>query len=86
MALTDRERKVLDIERDWWVSSPSKRVAIHERLGLSPAAYYGVLRRLTDSAEAFAYDPLVVHRLRRRLVRRRIARFESGPRLERRPR
>jgi len=86
MALTDRERKVLDIERDWWVSSPSKRVAIHERLGLSPAAYYGVLRRLTDSPEAFAYDPLVVHRLRRRLVRRRIARFESGPRFERRPR
>ena len=79
MALTDREHEVLDLERDWWVSSPSKRVAITERLGLSPGAYYGVLRRLTDSPEAFAYDPLVVHRLRRRLVRRRTARFESGP-------
>ena len=86
MALTDRERRVLDVERDWWVSSPSKAVAIQERLGLSPGAYYGVLRRLADSPEAFAYDPLVVHRLRRRRARRRTARYESGPEFERRPR
>jgi len=86
MALTDRDRNVLDVERDWWLSAPSKRQAIHERLGLSPGAYYGVLRRLADSPEAFAYDPLVVHRLRRRRVRRRRDRFESGPWLERRPR
>lgn len=86
MALTDRERKVLDLERDWWVSSTSKREAIHERLGLSPGVYYGVLRRLADSPEAFAYDPLVIHRLRRRRVLRRTARYESGPELERSPR
>ena len=86
MALTDREREVLDLERDWWVRSPSKRAAISERLGLSPGAYYGVLRRLADSPEAFAYDPLVVHRLRRERVRRRRDRYESGPELERRPR
>ena len=86
MTLTDRERDVLDVERDWWLSSPSKRQAIRERLGLSPGAYYGVLRRLADSPEAFAYDPLVVHRVKRRLVRRRRDRFEGGPRFERRPR
>ena len=63
MTLTDRERDVLDVERDWWLSAPSKRQAIRERLGLSPGAYYGVLRRLAYSKEAFAYDPLVVHRL-----------------------
>jgi hypothetical protein len=86
MTLTDRERKVLDVERDWWVTSPSKRHAIEERLGLSTGAYYGVLRRLADSAEAVAYDPLVIHRLRRRLSRKRRDRYETGPELERRPR
>ena len=86
MTLTDRERNVLDVERDWWLSSPSKRQAIQERLGLSPGAYYGVLRRLADSPEAFAYDPLVVHRVKSRLIHRRRDRFEGGPRLERRPR
>jgi hypothetical protein len=81
MTLTDRERDVLDLERDWWLSAPSKRQAIEERLGLSTGAYYGVLRRLVPSAEAFAYDPLVVHRLRRRLLRRRRDRYE-GPSFE----
>jgi hypothetical protein len=86
MALTERERKVLDLERDWWLASPSKRHAIHERLGLSTGAYYGVLRRLADSPEASAYDPLVIRRLRRRLVRSRRERYESTPKLEGRPR
>ena len=85
MTLTDRERNVLDVERDWWLSSPSKRQAIVERLGLTPGAYYGVLRRLAASQEAFEYDPLVVHRVRRRLVRSRRVRYE-GPTLERRRR
>jgi len=83
MTLTERERSVLDVERDSWLSSPSKRQAIHERLGLTPSAYYGVLRRLSASPEAFAYDPLVVHRVRSRLVRRRRERYE-GPTLQRR--
>jgi len=86
MSLTRRDRNVLDVERDWWLSSPSKRRAIKDRLGLSPSTYYGVLRRLTASPEAAAYDPLVIHRLRRRLSRRRRDRFESGPELERRRR
>ena len=86
MALTDLERGVLDVERDWWLSAPSKKRAIDERLGITPGAYYGVLRRLAASPEAFAYDPLVVGRLRRRLLRRRQDRFDRGAQLERRPR
>jgi hypothetical protein len=85
MTLTERERDVLDLERDWWLSSPSKRQAIRDRLGLTPATYYGMLRRLAVSPEAFAYDPLVVHRVRRRILRRRRVRYE-GPTLERRRR
>lgn len=76
---------MLDVERDWWLSATSKRQAIRERLGLSPAAYYGLLRRLAESPEAFDYDPLVVHRVKRRLLRRRRVRFE-GPTLEHRRR
>ncbi len=49
-----------------------------------PGAYYGLLRRLATSPEAFAYDPLVVHRLRRRIVRQRRDRYEGGPSFERR--
>jgi hypothetical protein len=82
MALSAREREVLDLERDWWRSAPTKRDAIQDRLGCSPAAYYAVLRRVVGSEEAFRYDPLVVQRVRRRRDRERRARVfgeTSGP-------
>ncbi|HKH89058.1 MAG TPA: DUF3263 domain-containing protein [Acidimicrobiales bacterium] len=74
MALSTREREILDLEREWWRTAPTKQVAIRDRLGCSPAAYYSVLRRLADSKDAFGYDPLVVQRVRRRLARERRAR------------
>jgi hypothetical protein len=86
MPLTDRERDVLNVEREWWKSSSTKRQAIKDRLGMSPGTYYGILRRLADSPEAFAYDPLVIGRVRRRLVDRRRTRYEGPRRLEHRPR
>jgi len=79
MALSTREREVLDLERDWWRSAPTKQVAIRERLGCSPAAYYAALRRLVASEEAFRYDPLVVQRVRRRHAREHRARFSGEP-------
>ena len=77
MALSERDRAVLDFERSWWTHAGPKEVAIRERLDLSPARYYQVLNGLLESAEAIAYDPLVVHRLRRRRERRRRARYEG---------
>jgi Protein of unknown function (DUF3263) len=72
MALSDRDRAVLDFERGWRLVPSAKGSAIRERLGLSPTRYYQVLRRLADDPDAAAYDPLVVHRLRRaRRLRRR---------------
>ncbi|MGH9304029.1 MAG: DUF3263 domain-containing protein [Acidimicrobiales bacterium] len=71
MALTRRERDALDLEREWWLSSPTKSQAIRQCLGCSPAAHYSMLRRLVSSREAFDYDPLVVTRLRRRMDRHR---------------
>lgn len=85
MALTDRDRAILDFERVWWMEPGSKEAAIRHRFALSPARYYQVLGALLTSPEALAYDPLVVRRLRHLRVDRRRARIE-GPPAERRNR
>jgi hypothetical protein len=93
MGLSDRERAILDFERSWWVTSDvtgpavepdavtstTKEAAIRSQLDLSPTRYYELLRALSGSSEAAAYDPLVVHRLRRSQSQRRRARLEGWP-------
>ncbi|HET6949571.1 MAG TPA: DUF3263 domain-containing protein [Acidimicrobiales bacterium] len=74
MALSDRDRAILDFERGWWLVPSAKGPAVRERLGLSPTAYYRALQRLLDDPDAVAHDPLVVHRLRRARRLRRQAR------------
>ena len=85
MALSDRDRAILDFERTWWKEPGSKEAAIRQRFALSPTRYYQVLGVLLTSPEAASYDPLVVRRLRRLRVDRRRARIE-GPPAERRSR
>ena len=77
MALSDRDRAILDFERSWWREPGSKERAIRGRFEFSPTRYYQVLNELLESPEAVAYDPLVVRRLRHRRMRRRRARFEG---------
>src|SRR3954462_13702492 len=77
MALSDRERAILDFERTWWAEPGPKELAIRERFGLSATRYYQVLNALLESPDAATYDPLVVRRLRRLRDRRRRARFEG---------
>jgi len=77
VALTDRDRAVLDFERGWWLLPSSKAAAIRARFDLSPTRYYQLLTVLLDDPDAAAYDPLVVHRLRRARLRRRRARVEG---------
>ncbi len=79
MALTDRDRAILDFERSWWTQPGSKASAIRERFGLSPARYYRLLTALMASPEAAEYDPLLVRRLRRHQSSRRRARFMGRP-------
>ena len=79
MALSERDRAILDFERSWWTESGPKEVGIRTRFELSPGRYYQLLGELLDSADALAYDPLVVRRLRRLRDRRRRARFEGRP-------
>jgi len=78
MSFSDRERAILDFERKWWMLPGPKELAIREHLGLSATRYYRALHDLLDSAEAAAYDPLVIRRLRLKRDRRRRARYE-GP-------
>jgi hypothetical protein len=77
MALTDRERAILDFERSWWTEAGPKEAQIRQAFDLSPTRYYQVLSDLLESQEALEYDPLVVRRLRRHRDRRRKARFEG---------
>jgi hypothetical protein len=77
MALTERDRAILDFERSWWSESGPKELAIRERFELSTTRYYEILGELLDSPEAIEHDPLVVRRLRRLRDRRRRERTEG---------
>lgn len=77
MALTERDRAILDFERSWWSESGPKELAIRERFELSTTRYYEILGELLDSPDAMAHDPLVVRRLRRLRDRRRRERTEG---------
>jgi Protein of unknown function (DUF3263) len=77
MPLSERDRKILDLEGSWWTHERSKGEQMSE-LGLSRSLYYSTLKKLADSADAIEYSPLVVRRLRREQADRRRDRFE-GP-------
>jgi Protein of unknown function (DUF3263) len=77
MALSERDRAILDFERVWWTEPGPKELAIRSRFDLSPTRYYQVLAELLESSDAVKYDPLVVRRLRRLRDRRRRARYEG---------
>jgi hypothetical protein len=77
MALSERDRSILDFERTWWTEPGPKEVAIRTHFALSPTTYYRALAELLDSPDAIAYDPLVVRRLRRLRDLRRRTRFEG---------
>jgi glycine/D-amino acid oxidase-like deaminating enzyme len=77
--LSERARAILDFERTWWRDGGAKEPAIRTTFALSATRYYQLLSRLIDTPAAYAYDPLVVLRLRRQRDRRRRARFTGSP-------
>ncbi len=77
MALSDRDRAILDFECGWWLEDGPKEAAIRSHLGLSASRYRELLHRLIDEPEALAFDPLLVRRLRRLREERRRTRFEG---------
>jgi hypothetical protein len=71
-ALDERDRELLDFEREAWKLRMSKERAIRERFGFSAARYHQLLNRAIDRPAALSYDPMLVRRLRRiRDARRR---------------
>ena len=75
--LTDRERAMLDFEREWWRSTVAKRTRSVFASSLSPSSYYRALQALIEMDAAADYDPLTVKRLRRQRDQRRRVRLEG---------
>jgi hypothetical protein len=63
--LTERDRKVLEFERQWWKYSGAKEQAIRELFQMSATRYYQVLNTLIDNPAALEADPMLIKRLRR---------------------
>lgn len=63
--LTERERQILAVERQWWKYAGAKESTIRDLFDLSATRYYQVLNALIDRPEALVYDPMLVKRLRR---------------------
>jgi Protein of unknown function (DUF3263) len=77
MTLSDTQRSLLDFERAWWQLPSSKTSEIRSRFGFSSSSYYRALYALVDRADAEAYDPLTVRRVRRRREQSRRERIEG---------
>ena len=72
--LSERDREVLDFERQWWKYAGAKEQAVRDKFDMSSTRYYQVLNALIDRPEALAHDPLLVRRLRRLRAARQRAR------------
>ena len=72
--LEERDRSILDFEREWGLHPGAKEDAIRQTFGLSPARYQQILVTLMDSEDALAYDPMLVNRLQRLREERRSSR------------
>ena len=73
-ALTDRDRQILEFERQWWKYAGAKEQAIRDLFDMSGTRYYQILNSLIDSPAALAFDPMLVKRLRRMRASRQRAR------------
>ncbi len=82
MALTERDKAILDFERSWWAEPGSKADAVRERFELSSTRYYELLAEILADPESLTHDPLLVRRLKRDRDRRRRERFEPRPATE----
>ncbi|RKS71251.1 uncharacterized protein DUF3263 [Actinomadura pelletieri DSM 43383] len=68
--LSDRDRRILAFERQWWKYAGAKEQAIREMFDMSATRYYQLLNILIDRPEALECDPMLVKRLRRMRTQR----------------
>lgn len=72
--LSERDQRMLALERQWWKYAGAKEQAIRELFDLSATHYYQILNALIDTEAALAHDPMLVKRLRRLRTSRQRAR------------
>ena len=72
--LSDRDRGILEFERQWWKYAGAKEQAIRELFDMSATRYYQILNNLIDTPSAMAFDPMLVKRLNRMRATRQRAR------------
>jgi hypothetical protein len=71
--LTQRDRQILEFERQWWKYAGAKEQAIRDLFNMSATRYYQILNSLIDAPDALAFDPMLVKRLARmRASRQRV--------------
>ena len=63
--LPERDRRILEFEREWWRHAGAKEEAIRSQFSLPAARYYQLLNALIDTPEAVRHDPMLVRRLQR---------------------
>ena len=72
--LSDRDRGILEFERQWWKYAGAKEQAIRDLFDMSATRYYQIVNTLIDTPEALAFDPMLMKRLRRLRATRQRAR------------
>ena len=72
--LSERDRQILEFERQWWKYAGAKEQAIRDLFDMSSTRYYQIINNLIDDPRALAFDPMLVKRLRRMRAARQRAR------------
>ena len=72
-ALSERDIRILEFEREWWHHAGAKEAAIRSQFSLSAARYYQLLNAVIDLPGALRHDPMLV----KRLLRARDARTQA---------
>lgn len=78
MALSDRDREMLDFAGRWYRYPGAQEQAMRDELGLSATSYWRKVNVVIDRPEALAYAPSTVNRLRRLRSERLAARAPRG--------
>ena len=73
-SLSQRDRQILEFERQWWKYAWAKEQAIRELFDMSATRYYQIINALIDNPDALAFDPMLIKRLSRMRAARQRAR------------
>lgn len=63
--LSEQDRAILELEKQWWRYAGAKQQVIRDELGLTPTRYYQILNALLDDPAALLAEPVVIRRLQR---------------------